>query len=360
MTSQCPRCSAPHVGDNPICQTCGFDFRFAAAPVTPPQQQYPPQPTYYGQPTQLPAPVSQVQPGAYQASGPVGSSYGQPQGYQPAGPAPAYGQAPGPGAAPSVCLRCYAPLYPGYTQCGNCGFENRSAYAAPAPAAAKRSNLPIALALAGVALLAVAGVVVIVAPKSKSAASPIVSASPSSIALVSPTPGTTVTPAATETGVASAAPTVEPSPVAAWSKFTSPDGKWSVLFPGTMTPVKQTQAMNTAGVNGSMTMWVVADGPDAYAVAFFDLPAGTVGTNGSMFLDLTASGLASSLGGTLISTTDSTVGKYAAKDISIEKLGQSISLRVWFVGDRFYMMMVAGNDGDTVYPQHFMASFVLK
>ena len=69
MTSQCPRCATPRLGDYPICQRCGLDFRYVGAPAMPPQQQ----------------------------------------------------------AAPSTCQRCHAPLYPGYTQCGNCGYDSRAA-----------------------------------------------------------------------------------------------------------------------------------------------------------------------------------------------------------------------------------------
>lgn len=379
MTSQCPRCSAPRVGDSPFCQNCGFDFRFAPVPAASPQPPAPqppaPQAPSYGAVPQPPA----GQAPSYGEAPQPGMQYGQPPaqgaqgyGYQPAPTAPAYGQPAQPGPAPTTCMRCRAPLYPGYTQCGNCGFDNRAPWSGPAPAApvtptapARRSVLPIALVVGGVALLAVAGYVLAFGPKatSNASSSPRASASSSDVALASPTLTPLITPEPVES--ASEAPsggaaTPEPSPDSVWTNFTSPDGKWSVMFPGTMTPVKQTQALDVGTTSGEMSMWMVADGADVYAVADFDFTAGTIGSNSSIYLEATATAMAGSFGGTVVSQTDSTVGGYSAKDIVLEKAGQTISLRLWFVGDRFYMLMVEGGDGDTVYPQHFMATFALK
>jgi hypothetical protein len=107
-------------------------------------------------------------------------------------------------------------------------------------------------------------------------------------------------------------------------------------------------------------MYVTADGSDAYAVAYFDFAAGTIGSNSSLLLQVMAPGIASGLGGTLESTVDSVVGTYPAKDLLVERSGQTVSLRLWFVSDRLYMLMVMGPDGDPVFPQHFMATFALK
>lgn len=133
MTSQCPRCAAPRLTDNPFCPTCGLDFRTvvptmpdnsAAPPTMPATQQPAGQPV---QPVQQPGQPVQ-QPGAYQ------------------GPTPGY------------CPRCNAPLYPGYTVCGNCGLDTAPYFAARpknrALAIILAGGLVFALVLAGVAVVA--------------------------------------------------------------------------------------------------------------------------------------------------------------------------------------------------------------
>jgi len=65
-----------------------------------------------------------------------------------------------------VCLRCYSPLHPGYARCGNCGFDNSSAFAAaPLAPAGQIPLLAVALALLGAGLLIAAAALVFVAQR---------------------------------------------------------------------------------------------------------------------------------------------------------------------------------------------------
>jgi hypothetical protein len=229
--------------------------------------------------------------------------------------------------------------------------------------------LPILLAIGGVLLLAGAGVVAVLAtsksgsPSASPAASTVAQASPRSTLtpLIIP-PAPTDTPAATPK--ATAAPsaksgTPEPLPLASWTTFTAPDGKWSVDFPSTMTPLKQTMPLNSGLAQGDMTMYMVADGSTAYAMVYFDFPTGTIATTSSTFLKLMESSMMESVGGTLVTSSDAMVGTYPARDLTIDRSGQTVNLRVWFVGDRFYMAMVMAPSGSVVYPQHFMSTVVL-
>ncbi len=270
-----------------------------------------------------------------------------------------------------VCPRCNAPLYPGHTRCGNCGFDSAQPAWAPAPAVAAKpagSNLPILLAIGGVLLLAGAGVVAVLATSKSGSAS----ASPAASTVAQASPRSTLTPlivpAATDTPAATpkatATPTAksgtpEPLPLASWTTFTAPDGKWSVDFPSTMTPLKQTMPLNSGLAQGDMTMYMVADGSTAYAMVYFDFPTGTIGTTSSTFLKLMESSMMESVGGTLVTSSDAMVGTYPARDLTIDKSGQTVNLRVWFVGDRFYMAMVMAPSGSVVYPQHFVSTVVL-
>jgi hypothetical protein len=282
---------------------------------------------------------------------------------------------------PANCPRCQAPLYPGYTRCGNCGFDSAQPAWGPAPVAAARpsgSKMPLLLAIGGVVLLAGAGVVAVLAATKTATASTSPAGSIVAQASSSRTPSTIVdTPIATEvdtpTPKATATPhpkatsspthvagTPEPSPLSAWSPFTAPDGLWSVRFPTTMTPVKQTMALNSGIAKGDMTMYMVADGGNAYAMVFFDFPAGTIPAMSSSFLKMMESSMMASVGGTLLSSSDATVGTYPARDLTVEKSGQIVNLRVWFVGDRFYMAMVMAPTGSVVYPEHFMSTIVVS
>jgi hypothetical protein len=63
----------------------------------------------------------------------------------------------------SVCLRCYSPLHPGYSQCGNCGFDNATAWAVPGAGRAQLPMLPVALAILGAGLIVAAGAIILVA-----------------------------------------------------------------------------------------------------------------------------------------------------------------------------------------------------
>jgi len=153
MTTLCPRCSAPRLGDSPICQVCGLDFRFAGAPPTPPQGQLPPQ---------QPQADATLQPGPEASASPPPASFGQP------GVPPSQ-------VAPNVCPRCQAPLFPGYPRCGYCGLDLRAAWGNAAPASGpRRSKLPVVVGLAVVAILVAAGALIFVAaqPHNGSASSP--------------------------------------------------------------------------------------------------------------------------------------------------------------------------------------------
>jgi len=348
MTSLCPRCSTPRAGDYPICQVCGLDFR------------------------------SQVyQAGAAGAA--AGAATGAPT------PASPYGAPPAPPAqqAAGVCPRCRAPLYPGYTRCGNCGFDSAqpawgaaptyapAAWGSAAPAVKPaNSKMPILLALGAIVLLAVAGGLVLAGTnKGDSAAA---SPSASTVALASPTstPTPTSTPRATRTAVASSAATAEPtladatpepSPLSAWTSYAAPDKAWSVKFPSATVPMKQSLPLNSGLAKGDMTMYTVVDSSGGvYAVAYFDFPAGTIPTSTSSLLKTMEATMATGTGGTLVTSNDATLGGSPARDLTIQKGSQTINLRLAFVGDRFYMLMVMAESSATTYPQHYFSTLTLK
>ena len=331
MTSVCPRCSTPQAGGSLFCPNCGFDFRAQPTPPPPPPQFAPPPP---------------------------------------------------PPSALATCPRCHSPLYPGYTRCGNCGFDSAQQPAAwgpqpmyqqpawgaqPAAEPARKSNLPILLAIGGVLLLAVAGGLFVMMPKSTSSGSPspsriaVASASATATATQTPTEApVTAEPTATDTPTSSGS--AEPSPDFAWSAFTAPDKKWSVRFPSSAAPITQSQSLPLGTTTVTMTIYMAEDpsATAAYAVAFVDVPAGTFPGDPNSYLALMDTYLTSSMGGTLVSSGDAMVGTYKARDASVVKGSQTFNIRFWFVGNRLYMLMTVVEGDATVYTQHFMGTFVLK
>lgn len=326
MTTQCPRCGTPRPGEYPICQGCGLDFRYLIPPP-------------------MPAPGYVPQMGYVPATPPA-----DPQ------PAPTPVQ-----AAQSVCLRCYTPLYPGYTKCSNCGFENSTAFSAPPAAPARNATLPIVLAAIGVGLLVAAVVLVAVAGQGSSA-TPSSSYSPSPVSVVATTkpPPTDSTPSASGGSAASA--TAEPSPLDNWTAYASADGKWSARFPGLSSPRASSQTVSAGTSSVSATIYAVEDmnGAD-YGVEVAEFPSTFVsGSDAEALLANLVTTLAADWRGKVAGSVAATQAGLPARDAAISVVGALINVRVWFVGSRMYGLLTQAARGIAVYPQHFYAEFALK
>jgi ribosomal protein L40E len=356
---------------------CAFDFQAAAAMMPPPQalppQALPPQqplydapqqpqpsqqPPPYGQPNQWTAPW-QATPAPWPPAPPPAPPAEEPAADQTAEvSAPAEEQAtdqPAPQtlAAPTVCLRCYAPLHPGYTQCGNCGFDNATAWGiTPAQAPSRIPLLPIALALLGIGLLIAAAALVLVAQRPRSSA-----VEPTQTPVAQPTTtfsafGATPTPAST----------VEPAPIAGWTHFTSPDGAWSTSFPSVVKPEKMTQPVNSGGLSADMNIfYVVDDTAAAYAVIYFDFPSTDLaGVDGDSLLTVVETKMLGGSDYTLVNSITTSEGAFSARDMTVTSGQDVINLRMWLAGNRFYMLMTDSAAGLDVYPQHFYSAFSLQ
>ena len=390
MITQCPRCGTPRPDERQFCQSCGLDFGAGQAPVTqtpaapapPPFSQpaapaQPPfgQPGYgqqpFGQPAQQPAPAQ------------------QPYGQQPYGQPGAYSQAPqaqpqsayGASAQPGTCPRCNNPIYPGYQQCGTCGLDLRTAFAAPAsfgaPAAPfgaptvaapkKGSILPLALIGGGLALVVAAGGFLYV-----NAQKPGSTASPSAIAVASATPTATPTlaptdtpeatptdePSATDTSVA----TVEPSPTGTWTLYTATDKTWSVKFPGTSKPLSTTTTVNGAKVTYLYQMDIVTG--SMYAVYVYPSTTDLSGMNTDAMVTFLKtymqSYIQSQTGLTMVSSGETTVAGAPAFEIVVQMAGEQMTMAMTGKGKRMYMLMAAAPPGGEVYPEYFFSTFTAK
>jgi hypothetical protein len=407
MLTQCPRCAAPRQGGAAFCPNCGFDYPPATGgyfqgSATPPasdvagqgaqgssgQDQFgqatygqPEQPAYgqsqYGQPSYGGSSYGQPEQPAYGQSqygqpGYGGSSYGQPQYGQPQPAQPAYGQPPygqpqGPaGGQPSGCPNCGSPLYAGYLRCPNCGFALQQHLAAPAPVPAPRqSNVPMLAAAAGLVLILAAGGLFVATRGNGPSPSSTPQASASLVAVV-PTPTleleATASPASNDSSEPTLAPaTQEPAPSGTWTTYASPDGTWSVKFPGTSKPT----AEDLSGAAGmSMTYYYVLDSAGAaYAVYLLD-SSSMAGMDSSMFLDFMITYMKDYLAGSdanvATSTETITLAGQQATELRMEAEGQSMTLALTVVGSRLFMLLTSAPPDRDVFPDYFMSTFAAK
>lgn len=379
MLSQCPTCGSPRQGESPYCATCGFDFRSTAASATTfgqaPQSQWgapvpPPTPTPSQPQWGTPPPPPPAAPWSAPATPPApqwGAPATQPQ--QPQWGAPVAPQAPQgyPGqAGAGTCPRCYAQLTPGYPICSNCGLDTRGSAMPPAGASARKgSNTPLLLAAAGIVLVLVAGGLYVMSNRGNTNGSPTPSATPTIVAQASKTPAATASSSVAD----SAAPTLgdvspEPAPAGTWTKFTAPDGTWSISFPGTTKPVKQ-DLSGTGSSSFAMSFWYATDlqTEAVYAVYVIDGGAALKSMGSKAFVDYMSTYMSTYLGGSggsTVSSKDVILGGQPAKEFVIEAKGQVMTLRLGLVGSKMYMLLESAAPGADVYPQYFMNTLALK
>ena len=309
MISQCPRCGTPRMGEYPVCQSCGFDFRLAGTAAgtaaAAPQGQYPPQqPSYGAQPPVQPQP----QP----------NPYGQPQGYgQP--------------------------------------------YGAP-----RNSMMPIALAVVAVAILVAAGALFFIVAQGHSSASSSPSAAATEVAIATPTEAPTPEVTPTQEAVATPTPVVKVTPTlggttGGWTQFSAPDGKWTVSFPGTESPTKATEPITSGGLSGTFTMYSVTGTTSAYIVGYIDFPASSLaGKDTTALLTTLETAMNTSLGGTVTADAAVTVGGYAAREVSISTSSLDYVYEEFFVGSRWYWLVTGGASGSDLQSDQFFSSFSLS
>lgn len=147
------------------------------------------------------------------------------------------------------------------------------------------------------------------------------------------------------------------------AEFTSPDGKWKAKFPGA--PREQSKA--ALGV--TFTMWAKEPwgGKGAYIVGFGDLPipANEPDHKRQERLEDGVKGAAAGVGGTVRENKRILLhGRYPGREcvatITEPKAGQ-YKCRMYLVGTRAYMVIVAGEDAFVTAPQaeEFLESFHL-
>lgn len=348
MAGQCPRCGMPDRGDYPLCQGCGFDLRVASQSATP-QAQFPQSQSPFGAPQQYSV-----------STGPV------PQSYE--GWAPPQQTAPPPQATSSVCPRCNAQLYPGFTQCSRCGYDARAAWGMPVPfVQPRRSMLPYGLIVAGVALLVAAGAIFVVAQPGNGSAP-----SPSAVAAALPTPTPTPTPTPSPTPAApspspSLAATASPTSGAtysdtAWITYSPKDAGFVAKFPAQPKLTKQTQS--TSGGDVPVSLWTYVESSHlALAVLVATYPAGVLtGIGPAAAYDGALAGVTGSTSGlTLASQGDVILDGHSGRSFTCDGPTYSLMGQMFLVGSSLYMVYSAYDStvSDTAEVAAFIADFQL-
>jgi hypothetical protein len=150
----------------------------------------------------------------------------------------------------------------------------------------------------------------------------------------------------------------------AWSEFSSVDGAFSVLMPGT--PTEQTQSQDTDLGAIEVHSFTFEQGGVAYLVGYNDLPAAVLeAVTPAVILDSACGGQVEKVNGTLLNKEEIMLGTYPGRDLEIQIQDStgtsSLRSRTFLIRDRLYQVMVVGPKGQITSPDttKFLDSFKL-
>jgi len=149
-----------------------------------------------------------------------------------------------------------------------------------------------------------------------------------------------------------------------WSEFSSAEGAFSVLMPGTPTEETQTQDTELGAID--VHSFTFEQGGVAYLVGYNVFPAAVIeAASPDSLLDGACDGQVQAVKGTRVSEQEITLGAYAGRDLEIlieDSDGPaSLRSRMFLVRDRLYQVMVVGPKGQSTSPDtlKFLDSFKL-
>ena len=149
-----------------------------------------------------------------------------------------------------------------------------------------------------------------------------------------------------------------------WTEFSSADGAFSVLMPGTPTEETQTEDTDLGPID--VHLFTFEKGEVAYLVGYNVFPAAVVeAATPAVLLDSARDGQVETVKGTLVSETEITLGTYPGRDLEIQVEGSdgtsSLRSRLFMVGDRLYQLVVGGPKGQSTSADtiKFLDSFEL-
>lgn len=153
-----------------------------------------------------------------------------------------------------------------------------------------------------------------------------------------------------------------------WKEFSSQDGYFSVLLPGT--PVKQLQ--QAGGPTGPVDYFAYTLQTEAhsYYVAFLDFPEVPNDARGiRKILDGARDGAIATINGTLVSEQDLSLKGMPGRSMTVEGPSQVLKARIYLAELRLYLLMIVANKTpapspetgilDNVTVEKFLGSFKL-
>ncbi len=152
-------------------------------------------------------------------------------------------------------------------------------------------------------------------------------------------------------------PAAEPSPSGTWYSFTSPDNAWSVMFPSSDTPQEMSLSIPLGTTQVQMNCYMVRSDGIVYEAGAEDIPGDQLSTDPNTNLDSFEQGI--KVFGTVTDSRDLTFQGFQAREVRFTYTSLSFEgyIRFWVSGSRVYVMMVVGQPGSTMYPEHFFDTF---
>jgi hypothetical protein len=120
---------------------------------------------------------------------------------------------------------------------------------------------------------------------------------------------------------------------AAWKSFSSPEGRFTALFPGT--PSQQTQQTPTAAGSIATTLYTVTMADAYFGVVVGDYPPEVVSKKPDDLLDGARNGAVSQVGGTLLSEDRISSEGFPGREIKITATRGTQTMIAW---DRMYLV----------------------
>jgi len=149
-----------------------------------------------------------------------------------------------------------------------------------------------------------------------------------------------------------------------WSEFSSAEGAFSVLMPGTPTEETQTEETEMGGID--VHSFTFEEGGVAYLVGYNVFPAAVIeAADPDALLDGACDGQVKAVNGTRVNEEEITLGAYPGRELEIliedSEGPASLRSRNFLVGDRLYQVMVVGPEGQSASPDttKFLDSFKL-
>lgn len=142
-----------------------------------------------------------------------------------------------------------------------------------------------------------------------------------------------------------------------WKVFSSFEGAFSILMPGTFT--EEINVINTVAGFIDLHRFSVEQENDVYGVSYSDYPETVVqASTPDVILEGACHGMVAGIGGKLLTESTMSLNGYPGRELIIEVAGGKgiVQARIFLVGHRLYQVMVVTSLEDV---KKFLDSFVV-